>query len=141
LYRKSLLLSGIAASLERCGEARVVFFGAPSPAAGERLRGLQPDVVVFDITTGSPVCAIRLWQARADLLLIGVDLSKYQALVIFWPAAANFFESTRQRKSHPEKCSCGRTLCRSLPGLIHTKGGSISSHGAETSHALCLRRG
>ena len=36
-------------------------FDAPPPAAGEQLRALQPDVVVFDITTGSPVCAIRLW--------------------------------------------------------------------------------
>lgn len=139
MYGKSLLLSGISASLERCGEARVVFFDVPPPAAGERLRALQPDVVVFDITTDSPVCAIRLWQARVHLLLIGVDLSKDQARVIFWPAAANFLNQLVSGRV-VRKILRGRTLRRSLPGLIQAKGGNISSHGAETSHALGLRR-
>ena len=118
---KSLLLSGIGASLKRCGEARVVFFDAPPPAAGERLRALQPDVVVFDITTGSPACAIRLWQARAHLLTYWRRSLEGSGTGNFLGSRCKFFESTRQRKSHPEN-----TLLKDTPPLT---AGSHSGKG------------
>ena len=82
LYGNSLLLSGIGASLERRTGLHVVFLDPALPWAAERLSALRPDVVVFDVAEACPDSAIALWKARPQLLLIGVDLAKDQALVL-----------------------------------------------------------
>ena len=79
---KSLLLSGIGASLERRTGLNVVWFNPALAGATERLNTLRPDVVVLDLAAASLDSAIALWKAQPHLLLIGVDLAKDQALVL-----------------------------------------------------------
>ena len=54
---------------------------AALPGADQRLRSLQPDIVIFDLSETQPDMMIRLWKAQTHLSLIGVDLAEGQALV------------------------------------------------------------
>ena len=78
LFGRSLTLSSIGASLQRCAELRVL--AAEGTAQG--LAALRPDVVLFDLATVPTDFAIALWKARPGTLLIGIDLLANQALVL-----------------------------------------------------------
>ena len=82
LYGNSLVMSSIGASLQGRAGLEVFCVDATLPDAAERLCALQPDVVVFDLAAARPEFAIALWTAQPRLLLIGVDLTTGQALVL-----------------------------------------------------------
>jgi hypothetical protein len=74
LYGDSVVLSSIAASLERCAGLWVV--------RSESVGDLKPDVAIFDLAAGQPDIALALWKAQPNLMVIGVDLSADKALVL-----------------------------------------------------------
>jgi hypothetical protein len=82
LYGNSLVVSSIGASLQGRADLQVSSVDATRPQAEERLRTLQPDVVIFDLAAARPEFAIDLWQAQPHLLLIGVDLLTHRALML-----------------------------------------------------------
>ncbi len=82
LYGKSLAVSIIGASLEGRADVQVVCVDAALPGAAGRLRGINPDVVIFDLATTALDSATTLWSAQRHLLLIGVDLTGDRALVL-----------------------------------------------------------
>ncbi len=82
LYGNSLVLSSIGASLHGRAELQVSCVDATLPDVASRLKVLQPDVVIFDLAMAQPEFALALWKARPRLLLIGVDLTTGQALVL-----------------------------------------------------------
>jgi hypothetical protein len=82
LYGNSLVVSSIGASLQGRAGLRVVSVDATQPNAAQQLDQLQCDVVIFDLATARPEFAIDLWKTHPQLLLIGVDLTTGQALVL-----------------------------------------------------------
>ena len=80
LYGSSLALASIGASLQGRSELQVIRVD-PVSTPPEFLP-LEADIVVFDLTTAQPDCAIALWRTRPRLLLIGVDLKEHEALVL-----------------------------------------------------------
>lgn len=82
IFGKSLLLSGVAASLKRRTELQVSSFDPALPEAAERLAAFRPDVVVFDLASACPDSVIALWKAQPQLRVIGVDPAKDQVLVL-----------------------------------------------------------
>jgi hypothetical protein len=82
LYGNSLVISSIGASLQGRAGLQVLFVDAALPDAASRLGALQPDVVIFDLAVAQPEFALALWKAQPRLLLIGIDLTNGQALVL-----------------------------------------------------------
>jgi CheY-like chemotaxis protein len=52
------------------------------PGALEKLRELQPDVVVLDLGTAQTDPVVALWKTRPEVLLIGVDLGADRMLIL-----------------------------------------------------------
>jgi hypothetical protein len=82
LYGNSLVMSSIGASLQGRAGLQVSSVDATLPDAVSRLRALQPDVIIFDLAVAQPEVAIELWKTQPRLLLIVVDLTPGQALVL-----------------------------------------------------------
>src|SRR5512139_1534260 len=82
LYGNSLVMSSIGASLQGRAGLQVLSVAATLPDAASQLGALKPDVMIFDLTMAQPEFAIALWKAQPSLLLIGVDLTTGQALVL-----------------------------------------------------------
>jgi hypothetical protein len=82
LYGNSLVLSSIGASLDGRPNVQVFALDATQPGAAERLNALGADVVVFDLATTPPQLAITLCKANPGRLLIAVDFTAGQALLL-----------------------------------------------------------
>ncbi len=82
LYGNSLVVSTIGASLQGHAGLQVSSVDATLPDAASRLSTLQPDVIIFDLVMAQLEFAVALWKAQPRLLLIGVDLTTGQALVL-----------------------------------------------------------
>jgi hypothetical protein len=82
LYGNSLVVSSIGAGLQGRAGLQVLSVDSALPDAARRLGALQPDVIIFDLAVAHPEFAIALWKAQPRLLLIGVDLTTGQALVL-----------------------------------------------------------
>jgi hypothetical protein len=82
LYGKSLVVSSIGASLQDCAGIQVLPVDPAMPDAGDSLSESQADVVIFDLEAAQPDFALTLWKKQPQLLLIGVDLAKGQALLL-----------------------------------------------------------
>jgi hypothetical protein len=82
LYGKSLLLSGIGASLGARRDFQIVAIDSLLPDAAERLRAAGSNIVVFDLASSTLESAIALWHGQPNILLIGVDLTTNRALVV-----------------------------------------------------------
>ncbi len=82
LYGNSLVISSIGANLQGRAELQVCSVDVTLPDAASRLSTLQPDVIIFDLAMAQLEFAIALWKAQPHLLLIGVDLTTGQALVL-----------------------------------------------------------
>jgi len=78
LYGNSLVVSGIAASLEGQPHLTVRQVDAPEPDLARLLQSLDPDVLTFDLAADEPDCAVTLLKTNPHLLLIGIDLSSGQ---------------------------------------------------------------
>ena len=82
LYGNSLAVSTIGASLQACPDLQVLPLDPTRPDLTQRLDELQPGIVIFDLATVYPNFAINLWRAYPGMLLIGVDPSSDEMLVL-----------------------------------------------------------
>jgi DNA-binding NarL/FixJ family response regulator len=82
IYGNSLVLAGIGARLERRTGLQTVTVAPAMPGALEKLSQLRPDVVLLDLGTGQADPVVAFWKAQPELLLIGVDPSRDEMLVL-----------------------------------------------------------
>jgi hypothetical protein len=81
LYGRSLLLSGVAASLEQCPALHVMQAGAWTEAS-RLLAEHTPDVLIFDLTNASDSHILSLLLTNPGLLMIGLDAECNQAVLV-----------------------------------------------------------
>ena len=82
LFTNSLVVSSIGASLEGRAGLQVVRIDPASPGAVRRLSSSCPDVAIVDLYTAQSERAIALLRKYPGLLLIGVDPSSNELLVL-----------------------------------------------------------
>ena len=82
VYGTSLHMAGIAASLKEEAGLAVACVEPDSAAARQHLPELSPAVIVFDLSDTKPGPDITLLRERPDLLLIGVDPSSDELLLL-----------------------------------------------------------
>jgi len=85
LYGNSLVVSTVGASLLECGGLELVRVDAGSAGAADTAAGLSalaPAAVIFDRVTTRPDLVIALLDQLPQALLIGVDPSSDQVLVL-----------------------------------------------------------
>ena len=82
VYGNSLAVSTIGASLQAHSDLKVLPLDPTRPDVTQRLEELKPGIVIFDLATGYPNFAINLCKANPGLLLIGVDPSSDELLVL-----------------------------------------------------------
>jgi hypothetical protein len=82
LYGNSLLVSSFGASLQACLDLNVLPLDAAQPGTENRLRTLQPDIVIFDRTTEKADLASALWKVQPGAVLVGVDADSLELLVL-----------------------------------------------------------
>jgi hypothetical protein len=75
-------MAGIATSLKNIADLEVVCIDPHSPADREALKKLDPTAIAFDLTDPTIGLDISLLRERPGLLLIGVDPSCDELLVM-----------------------------------------------------------
>ena len=75
-------MAGIAASLNADANLNVVCIDAPNPDFRQSLNGLEPATILFDLTDPPSELDLVLLRDRPDLLLIGVNPSSDEVLVL-----------------------------------------------------------
>ena len=80
LYGDSIVLAGMRLSLEANPAFQVISI-APPAASEQELLALQPDVVIFDISSVQPRFHSNLIQRQHEVQLIGVDPDREHVLV------------------------------------------------------------
>jgi hypothetical protein len=80
LYGASLVMSGLAASLENETNLSLYQLKGCEGQAAPQLAALHPDVVIFDLAAGPPDNAFLLLWEQSQVLLIGVDLNRHTLL-------------------------------------------------------------
>ena len=82
VYGSSLNIAGIAASLVGEAGLEVVRVDPQSPAARQLLDELDPAAIAFDLSETGASIDVALLYGRPDLVLIGVDPSNNEMLVV-----------------------------------------------------------
>jgi hypothetical protein len=82
VYGSSLNMAGIAASIKAEAGLEVVSVDPLSPDARLRLTEIAPAAIAFDLINPSPGLEITLLRNQPDLLLIGVDSTNNELLVL-----------------------------------------------------------
>ncbi len=108
LYGDSVFLAGIKTEFQRRGLPEVITVEAGRPDAPGRICALNPRAVLFDLAAAQPDFAISLLREQPGLLLIGVDPSSDELLVLC---------------SHP-----ARALSMSDLVQVITRGDSVLNH-------------
>lgn len=111
-YGNSLFLAGIRAELEQCGEPDLTAVDAarsPSPTPDCRRR-----VILLDYAETSPDLAVNLLRQHPDAVVIGVDPSSYNVLVLSYAAAkaVSLDDLVRIIRQEP----CARDVARQIQG-------------------------
>jgi hypothetical protein len=82
LYGNSVFLAGLKAELESRTGFELITIESGRADALELIRTRRPRAMLFDLGTGQLGCVISLLRGQSDLLLIGVDPSKDEILVL-----------------------------------------------------------
>jgi hypothetical protein len=82
LYGNSVFLAGIKSEFQRYELPEVITVEAGRPDAPSRICALKPRAVLFDLTAVQPDFAVSLLREQPGLLLIGVDPSSDELLVL-----------------------------------------------------------
>ena len=81
-YGNSVFLAGIKAELESRVVFELITIEIGRPDAAELIRARRPRAVLFDLGTGPLDYVIQLLRGQPGLLLIGVDSSSNEMLVM-----------------------------------------------------------
>ncbi|HZW04435.1 MAG TPA: hypothetical protein VFF68_10945 [Anaerolineaceae bacterium] len=81
LYGDSLILAGVQASLKVSPNLEIIVLNDLSADLPQSICELQPAAVIFDLGSVQPEITLALLR-QSDLLLIGVDPSSNQFLVL-----------------------------------------------------------
>jgi len=108
-YGNSMFLAGIRAKLEHLTSLKLITIAADSPDAAALVAANNPLAVLFDLAADHPGFAVSLLHMRPGLLLIGVDPSSDQLLVL----------------------SCHAALARSMSDLVDLINQNVSRPGAD----------
>jgi hypothetical protein len=109
---RSVHMAGLAASLIADPALRVGRVNPESPTARRDIQKLAPDVVILDLADPHPDLTISLLRERPGLLLLGMDPSRDEMLVL---------------SSHPARAE-------SMPDLLHV----INLHVGESHPRACV---
>ena len=82
LYGNSVFLAGIKAGLERASTLELIALEAGNPDAADLIRMRRPQAVLFDLSQAQPDFATPLLLEQPGLMLIGVDPSRDELLVL-----------------------------------------------------------
>ena len=82
LYGNSVFLAGIKAELQSRITLELITIEIGHPEVTELIRARKPRAVIFDMGTGPLDCVISLLRGQPGLLLIGVDPSSDELLVL-----------------------------------------------------------
>src|SRR3990170_3566780 len=82
LYGNSVFLAGIQAELERVTTLELLTIETRRPDALELICKHQPRAVLFDLGTGQLDCVVSLLRGQPGVLMIGVDPSSDEMLVM-----------------------------------------------------------
>ena len=82
VYGKSLNLAGIAASLRLNANLDVRLIDPQDPHAKTKLAACVPQTIIYDLTDLPADLDLKLLQDQPDILLIGVDPSCDEVLVL-----------------------------------------------------------
>ena len=82
LYGNSLIVSSIGASLVNRLHLTIHQLDTNTSDLEQYLQREQPDVLIFDLATDSPYSPIALLKEYPRLLLIGIDVSNANMLVL-----------------------------------------------------------
>jgi hypothetical protein len=81
LCGRSLLLSGVGASLEQCPGLRIAQ-SADWSEAGRLMSEQPPDVLIFDMTDGCEGYLLGLLLEKPTLLIVGLDPERNRAVLV-----------------------------------------------------------
>ncbi len=82
LCGESMLLEGLEASLRGNEGVKTVLLNTSQRSTVQVLDRLCPDIIVFDLTPIQLTCVLTFLQTHTDSVLIGLDLSRDQALFL-----------------------------------------------------------
>jgi len=82
LYGNSMFLAGIKAELERLTSLELITVEVGCPDAATLILSCKPRVVLFDLAAQDSGLAVTLLRERPGLLLIGVDPSRDEMLLL-----------------------------------------------------------
>ena len=82
VYGNTLNMAGIAASLRAEPELVIESIDPKTPCAQQDLKSFDPEAVIFDCSDSCTVLDLALLREQPGLLLIGVDPSSDDALVL-----------------------------------------------------------
>ena len=82
LYGNSVFLAGIQADLKRRAELEVLTVEPDCPDTAACIHALNPTAVLFDLAAAQPDFAIPLLRDWPDTILIGVNSSSDEILVL-----------------------------------------------------------
>ncbi|MBK8047163.1 MAG: hypothetical protein IPK16_08605 [Anaerolineales bacterium] len=88
LYGDSVFLAGLKAEFDRRSALDVVMIAGGCPGAAQRIVAFDPCAVLFDLCAEQPSFAIPLLYSCPNLMLIGVDPSSDQVLLLGGQRAA-----------------------------------------------------
>jgi len=78
----NLVISAIAACLQEKPEFELQRIAGPFSDLIDRMEGVPPDVILFDLAAGNPSFAIPLLRNHPKITLIGVDLMEHKMLML-----------------------------------------------------------
>ncbi len=82
LYGNSVFLAGIRAQLEHISTLELITMEAAPADMAVWVRACRPQAVLFDLAMGYPDFVVELLHEQPSLLLIGVDPSSNELLVL-----------------------------------------------------------
>jgi len=81
-YGNSMFLAGIRAKLDHLTSLKLITVAADSPNAAAQVDSCNPLAVLFDLAADHPQFAVSLLHRHPGLLLIGVDPSSDELLIL-----------------------------------------------------------
>ncbi len=108
VYGSSLHMAGIAVSLYANQSLEVVCVDPHSPTARQSLSELNPAAIAFDLTDPSASLDAALLHEQPGLLLIGVDPSSNELLILSGRpqqamSVSDLVAVIGQKQNHPDK--------------------------------------